>query len=105
MIHYDPTKEQIIIVVAIALVATIIIQDLVLNTSYARVIVQSLANPPSVTKSEKRGQVIITTTRQNLHELPIALQHPIHSSIISTPRSLDFTNATTTLTNRYQFDL
>lgn len=107
MIRYDPTKEQIIIVIAIVLVATIIIQGLVLNSSYTRVLVQSLANPPSEIKSEKQGQIITTTTttttRQNLHELPIALQQspdPTHSSIISTPRSIDFTNATSTNTTK-----
>lgn len=102
MIRCDPTKEQIIIVVGIALVATIIIQSLVLNHSDTRVIAQSLANPASVTKSEKQGQIIITT-RQNLHELPITLQQspdPIHSSIISTARSFYFTNVTTTNTTK-----
>jgi hypothetical protein len=106
MIRHDPTKEQIIIVIAIALVATMIIQGLVLNSSYTRVLVQSLANPSSEIKSEKQGQIIITTTRQNLHELPIALQQspdPIHSSIISTPRSIDFINATSTNTTKSKF--
>lgn len=87
--------EVPIIYVTIALVATIAIQISTLNSSSSWA-GQSLANLPPVMKTEKQGQMIITTTtKQDLQNiLPIDLQQSIDTNHNSM-KSVALTTSTT----------